>query len=692
MLKLEHISKTYPGVVALDDVSLEFEQGEVHALLGENGAGKSTLIKIIAGAIEPDAGGVIDFDGKKFTHMTPALSAQNGVAVIYQDINLVTPMTVAENIFMGRKMGKVYSKRRLNALARELFAEYGFNMDPSMKVSRLSPANQQLVEIARAISNNAKIMIMDEPTAPLAAHEVELLFSIIRKLKERGVTVVYISPRMDEVFQITERISVLRDGRLIKTLDTADTDRRELVSLMVGRELNESFPARTQKAGEVVLEARDLTGNSVEHISFQLHRGEILGFAGLVGSGRSETMELISGAKRPDSGEILINGRKVSIGSPASAIRHGIGLIPEDRKEQGVILHNTVQFNISLSSMKKLTRLGFISGRRNSALAEKYRGELRIKVPGVKQMVVNLSGGNQQKVALAKALAADPDIIIFDEPTKGIDVGAKQEIYQLMNDLVESGKAIIMVLLETTLPFWVVWPVCIVLGFLMGTLNGLIASKLKLFPLVVTIATSEVFKGIAYTITSSKSYSGMPDAFRALYKTKLLGLPLDVYLAILVVAATWIVLNKTHFGRDVLAVGGNKECARLSGIRSDLVQTLCFALTGAIFAIATLDMLAQQNQTSATTGPGTEITCLTAAIIGGISMMGGKGNVVVIVAGIFVMQMIANGMQLAGWGTYTQYIVKGVILLLAIGFDAIKNYPKPVVRIHKDKVGAGKAS
>ncbi len=259
MLKLEHISKTYPGVVALDDVSLEFEQGEVHALLGENGAGKSTLIKIIAGAIEPDAGGVIDFDGKKFTHMTPALSAQNGVAVIYQDINLVTPMTVAENIFMGRKMGKVYSKRRLNALARELFAEYGFNMDPSMKVSRLSPANQQLVEIARAISNNAKIMIMDEPTAPLAAHEVELLFSII------------------------------------------------------------------------------------------------------------------------------------------------------------------------------------------SALAEKYRGELRIKVPGVKQMVVNLSGGNQQKVALAKALAADPDIIIFDEPTKGIDVGAKQEIYQLMNDLVESGKAIIMV-------------------------------------------------------------------------------------------------------------------------------------------------------------------------------------------------------------------------------------------------------
>lgn len=242
-----------------------------------------------------------------------------------------------------------------------------------------------------------------------------------------------------------------------------------------------------------------------------------------------------------------------------------------------------------------------------------------------------------------------------------------------------------IIMLETDLPFILVWPIGIVLGFLMGTLNGVIASKLKLFPLIVTIATSEVFKGIAYTITSSKSYSGMPDGFRALYRTKLLGLPLDVYLTLAVVIVTWLVLNKTHFGRDILAVGGNKECARLSGIKADLIQTLCFSLTGAIFAVATLDMLAQQNMTSATTGPGTEITCLTAAIIGGISMMGGKGNVVGMVAGIFVMQMIANGMQLAGWGTYTQYIVKGVILLLAIGFDAMKNRPKAMVRVHKEK-------
>ncbi|MGM9604887.1 MAG: ABC transporter permease [Faecousia sp.] len=252
------------------------------------------------------------------------------------------------------------------------------------------------------------------------------------------------------------------------------------------------------------------------------------------------------------------------------------------------------------------------------------------------------------------------------------------------NQMAVCGCVAAIIMLQTDLPWWTIWPVCIVIGSLMGALNGILASKLKLFPLVVTIATSEVFKGIAYTMTSSKSYSGMPDVFRALYKTKLLGLPLDVYLALLIVVATWLVLNKTHFGRDVLAIGGNKECARLSGIKADLIQTLCFAITGAIFAVATIDMLAQQNQTSATTGPGTEITCLTAAIIGGISMKGGKGNVFGMVAGIFVMQIIANGMQLAHWGTYAQYTVKGIILLAAIAFDALKGRPKPMVRVRKE--------
>jgi ribose transport system ATP-binding protein len=445
MLKLNHISKTYPGVRALDDVSLEFKQGEVHALLGENGAGKSTLIKIVAGAIEPDGGGEICFDEEKYERMTPGLAAEKGVAVIYQDINLVTPMTVAENIYMGRKMNSYYSKKKLNQLAEALFAEYGFELKPDVPVLSLSPAEQQMVVIAKAISNDCRIMIMDEPTAPLAAHEVDVLFSIIRKLKEKNITVIYISHRMDEVFEITERISILRDGQYIKTINTKDTNRKELVNLMVGRELNETFPQRKTAQGDVILEACNLTGNSVENISFSLHKGEILGFGGLVGSGRTETMELIAGAKPLQSGEIRVNGKPVKIKSPAAAIRLGIGLIPEDRKEQGVILHNTVMFNTTLSGLSKVTTGPFISGKRNAAVAEKYRKELQIKVPHIRQMVVNLSGGNQQKVVLAKTLAADPDIIIFDEPTKGIDVGAKHEIYEIMNDLAAEGKGIIMI-------------------------------------------------------------------------------------------------------------------------------------------------------------------------------------------------------------------------------------------------------
>lgn len=258
------------------------------------------------------------------------------------------------------------------------------------------------------------------------------------------------------------------------------------------------------------------------------------------------------------------------------------------------------------------------------------------------------------------------------------------------NQMAVCGCTAAIIMLETDLPVWTIWPICMLIGFLMGSLNGVIYAKLKLFPLVVTIATGEVFKGIAYTMTESKSYSGMPENFRLLYKAKFLGIPLDVYLTLAIVIVTWLVLNKTHFGRDVLAIGGNAECARLSGIRADLIQTLCFGITGLIFAVATIDMLAQQNQTSATTGPGTEITCLTAAIIGGISMKGGKGNVIGMVAGIFVMQIIANGMMLAHWGTYTQYVVKGLILIAAIAFDALKNRPKPMVRIRKESAAAAK--
>ncbi|MGN0978128.1 MAG: sugar ABC transporter ATP-binding protein [Faecousia sp.] len=445
MLTLKHITKIYPGVVALDDVSVEIRDGEVHALLGENGAGKSTLIKAIAGAIAPDDG-VICFDGKEYTRLDPQTARAEGVAVIYQELNLCQPLTVAENIFLGRPQTRLYSQKKVNALAQEIFDEYGFHhLDPAVRVDSLSPAQQQLVEICKCISNNAKIMIMDEPTSALATTEVELLFNVIRKLKEKGVTIIYISHRLDEVFEVTDRITVLRDGKFVATINTADTNRQELVKLMVGRELDQSHPQRHHPIGEVVLEARNLTGNSVENISFQLHRGEILGMAGLEGCGRTETAQLICGAKHIDSGEVLVNGKRVKIKSPADAIAAGIGLIPEDRKGQGCVLFSSVLFNSTLICNKKYMSCGVISNRKRKAVAEEYKDSLHIKVPSLNQAVVNLSGGNQQKVVVTKTLAADLDIIFFDEPTKGIDVGAKLEIYQLMNKMTAEGKAIVMI-------------------------------------------------------------------------------------------------------------------------------------------------------------------------------------------------------------------------------------------------------
>lgn len=444
MLTLKNVTKTYPGVVALNNVSMEFGMGEVHALLGENGAGKTTLIKIISGAIIPDSG-TIAFGDQIYHYMTPNIAKENRVAVMYQDLNLVQSLSVAENIFLGRRFGKLFNHDKICEMAHELFVEYGFDLDPSMSVSKLSAANLQLVEICKAMSNDAKIMIMDEPTAPLATNEVDLLFSIIRRLKEKGVTVIYISHRLDEVFSISDRISILRDGCYVCTLNTAETDRAQLITKMVGRKLNESFPSRSHKLEEIVLKVDHLTGNGVEDVNFDLHRGEILGLAGLVGSGRTETVQLITGYRKATSGTIKVNGIEANIKSPAEAIKLGIGLIPEERKEQGCVLHNTMEFNTTLINLRKFCKFGLINQKKRKENAEHFRKLLDIRIPSIKQLVVNLSGGNQQKVVLSKTLAADLEIVIFDEPTKGIDVGSKQEIYLLMNSMASKGKSIIMI-------------------------------------------------------------------------------------------------------------------------------------------------------------------------------------------------------------------------------------------------------
>lgn len=446
VLSLQNITKRYPGVLALNNVSVDFLEGEVHALLGENGAGKSTLIKAVAGAIEIDSG-TITINGHIFQKVTPHVSRSLGVEVIYQEFNLVPTLSVAENIYLCEKSpnSALYNADEFVKKASAVLAQFGVHIDPRATVQDLSIADQQIVEIAKAVSKNVKILIMDEPSAPLSVSEVEMMFNIIRQLKARGVTVIYISHRLEEVFRISDRVTVLRDGCYITTLNTAETSRQELIKLMVGRELKESYPARKNPPGEIALEVKHLTGNGNRDISFTARAGEILGIAGLVGAGRTELAQLIFGAVPAEKGEILISGNTAQIHSPLDAIRHKIGFLTEDRKGQGLFLEMSVKWNIIFPILKNISKYGVVDTKKEDQIAGHYKDRINIKPPSLTQKVINLSGGNQQKVVLAKALAAESDILIFDEPTRGIDVGAKQEIYHLMTELADLGKTILMI-------------------------------------------------------------------------------------------------------------------------------------------------------------------------------------------------------------------------------------------------------
>jgi ribose transport system ATP-binding protein len=443
-LSLKNITKRYPGVVAIDNLSISFYKGEVHALVGENGAGKSTLIKTISGAVTPDEGH-IEVEGMKYDKMTPKVSRQHGIEVIYQEFNLIPGLTVAENICFGEVAGRLVDFKVLRKKALDVFETMNINIDPDKLVSELPTAQQQLVEIAKAISKDAKLIVMDEPTAPLTVTEVDSLFKIIEKLKNKGITIVYISHRLEEIFSISDRVSVMRDGKYIATENTSETNRRELIQLMVGRELAENYPGRKNITNDKVLEVRNLTGNGDKNISFHVNKGEIVGFAGLVGAGRTELARMIFGADKFETGEILINGRHVTIGSPKEAIDLGMGLIPEDRKHQGAFLSKGIDWNICISNIRKLCKYGIVNEKAVLHQANEYIKGLAIKTPFIDQLVMNLSGGNQQKVVIARVLATDSNIVIFDEPTRGIDVGAKQEIYELMTRMANDGKAIIMI-------------------------------------------------------------------------------------------------------------------------------------------------------------------------------------------------------------------------------------------------------
>ena len=453
-LEMRGVCKSFPGVKALDQAQLRLRPGTVHALMGENGAGKSTLMKVLTGIYSKDSGS-ITFEGKEVEFSNPRDAQDHGIVIVHQELNMMNHLTVAQNIFIGREImnGKLINDAKMNEEASKLFRQLNIDIDPTEKMGNLTVGKQQMCEIAKAISHEAKVIIFDEPSAALTESEIEELFKIIRDLREKQLGIVYISHRMDEIKVITDRVTVMRDGGYVGTLITKDCTKDDIINMMVGRVIYED--PKTESAvkpdAPVVLKVENLNaGKMVQNVSFELHKGEILGFSGLMGAGRTETARALFGADPKEGGKIYVNGQEVDIKNPMDAVKHGIGYLSEDRKRYGIVVGKSVAENTTMATMNDFMKGLFINKKKEVEVAEEYVKALKTKTPTVDQLVVNLSGGNQQKVVIAKWLVRNCDILIFDEPTRGIDVGAKSEIYTLMNELVAEGKSIIMISSEMT--------------------------------------------------------------------------------------------------------------------------------------------------------------------------------------------------------------------------------------------------
>ena len=447
ILRMKNITKTFPGVKALDNVSLDLYKGEVHALLGENGAGKSTLMKVLNGIHDQDSGEIY-FHGKRVDFVGPREAQQAGLSIIHQELKLLPDLTVAENVFLGREKvnGIFVDFDDLKERTAEILDQLGVEIGPDTKVRELNIGSQQMVEIAKAISQEAEVLVMDEPTSSLTPSEAELLFDLIERLTEQQISIIYISHKIEEIFRLCDRVTVLRDGAKVGEVDVDDTDRDHLVKMMVGRDIEERFPEIENNRSQKILEVKNLSvPNKVKDASFDVYKGEVLGIAGLMGAGRTELAKTIYGAFEPEEGTIYYKGDKIKLNSPREAIDLGFYYLSEDRKEEGLVLTESVEHNISLSIVEKLRKLGLIDNQEEGKIARKYIDELSIKTPDEKRLVKNLSGGNQQKVVIGKVLSTEPELVILDDPTRGIDVGAKREIYDLIDDFVKQGVAVILI-------------------------------------------------------------------------------------------------------------------------------------------------------------------------------------------------------------------------------------------------------
>lgn len=446
ILTLKNITKEFPGVKALDDVTINIERGTIHGLVGENGAGKSTLIKVLAGIYQPNKGEII-LDGKPCRFNSPIEARRAGISVVHQEIKLAEPLSVAENMFLGNVQLKngLVDWKGMRRRAREIVEDLGMDIDINAQVSSLTVAKKQIVEIMHAINNNSRILIMDEPSAVLTDRELEVMFRIVKQLRDKGITIIYISHRLDEIFGLCSNVSVLRDGRHIDTIPVASVDRQGLINMMVGREMGQEYPKEVGNVGGTILEVKNLSRGILQDISFEVKSGEVFGISGLVGAGRTELARAILGIDKPESGEVYVRGKKVHYRTFADAIRDGLGLIPEDRKLQGLVQIMSVKRNTTLVNMKRVLHAGVISRSLEEKLSKEYANKLHVVTPSMETEVQYLSGGNQQKVVIAKWLFQNSEILFLDEPTRGIDVGAKAEIYRLINRMAKEGKTIIMI-------------------------------------------------------------------------------------------------------------------------------------------------------------------------------------------------------------------------------------------------------
>ena len=447
IIHVKDLNKSFSGIKALDNIQFDLYPGEVHALMGENGAGKSTFMKILMGLILPDSGS-INFNGEFIENMDVHKMLKKGISMIHQEILMVPELTVAQNIFLGREFKQRFwlDEQEIDKKSEEILNLIGLNLNVQTKAKQLSIAEMQLIEIAKAISNHAKVIIMDEPTSALSDKECELLFKIINDLKSKGVGIIYISHKLEEIFQIADRITVLRDGQYIATKNTYELDKNSLISLMVGREIENLFSSDSRVPSNAILEVRGISKKGkFENINFEVHAHEVLGIAGLMGAGRTEIARAIFGLDKIDSGEILLKGHKIEIRSPKDAIEKGIAYVSEDRKALGFIPEMSMIENISLSNLKNYSKGGFIQTKKETKVSSQMADDLKIKAAGLNQKVMNLSGGNQQKIVIAKALLTSPALLILDEPTRGIDIGAKHEIYKLINQLANNGLAVIII-------------------------------------------------------------------------------------------------------------------------------------------------------------------------------------------------------------------------------------------------------